>query len=79
MSDASRTSSTTAKRPFKGTLQAALLAVKIVRRKLKDGNLSKTADNFTLRAKEVEKLLDSWSQYQANTRLVEVVEGIHRL
>ncbi|KAL2782646.1 hypothetical protein BJX66DRAFT_350705 [Aspergillus keveii] len=73
------TSSTTAKRHFKGTLQEALLAVKIVRRKLKDGNLSKTADNFTLRAKEVEKPLDSWSQYQANTRLVEVVEGIHQL
>ncbi|RAH53807.1 hypothetical protein BO85DRAFT_491931 [Aspergillus piperis CBS 112811] len=73
------TSSTTAKRPFKGTLQEALLAVKIVRRKLNNEDFSKTADNFTLRAKEVEKLLDSWSQYQVDTRLVKVVEGIHRL
>jgi hypothetical protein len=32
-----------------------------------------------MRAREVEKLLDSWSQYQADTRLVEVVEDIYRL
>lgn len=69
----------TTKRPLKGTLQEALLAVKIARPKLKDGNLLKTADNFTLRAKEVEKLLDSWSHYQVDARLVEVVEGIYRL
>ncbi|OGM39209.1 hypothetical protein ABOM_012229 [Aspergillus bombycis] len=73
------TSKTSTKRPLKGTLQEALLAVKTIRRKLNDGNLSKTADNFTQRAKEVEKLLDSWSQYQVDTRLVEVVEGIHQL
>ncbi|KAL4864154.1 hypothetical protein BDV12DRAFT_201387 [Aspergillus spectabilis] len=72
-------SRTTTKRPLKGTLQEALLAVKIVRRKLNDRNVLKTADNFTLRAKEVEKLLDSWSQYQVDRRLVEVVEGIHQL
>lgn len=76
------TSKTATKRPLKDTLQEALLAVKIVRRKLNglnDRNLSKTADNFTLRAKEVNKLLDSWSQYQVDTRLVEVVEGNYRL
>ncbi|KAL2802209.1 hypothetical protein BJX63DRAFT_426236 [Aspergillus granulosus] len=61
------TSSTTAKRPFKATLQEALLAVKIVRRKLNNRNLLKTADDFTLKAKEVD------------TRLVEVVQGIRRL
>ncbi|KAL2865220.1 nucleic acid/nucleotide deaminase domain-containing protein [Aspergillus lucknowensis] len=72
-------SRTTAKRPFKATLQESLLAVKIVRRKLNNGNLSKAADNFTREAKEVEKLLDSWTQFQVDTRLVEVVQGIRRL
>ncbi|KAB8240460.1 hypothetical protein BDV35DRAFT_401834 [Aspergillus flavus] len=46
------TSRTSTKRLLKGTLQEVLLAVKIIRRRLNDGSLSKTADNFTLRAKE---------------------------
>ncbi|KAL5333678.1 hypothetical protein BJX70DRAFT_380326 [Aspergillus crustosus] len=70
---------TTTKRPLKGTLQEALLAVKIVRQKLNDKTVLETAENFTLRARAVEKLLDSWSQYQVDARLVEVVEGIHQL
>ncbi|KAF3389438.1 hypothetical protein F1880_003358 [Penicillium rolfsii] len=69
----------TPKRPFKGTLQEALLAVKIAKKKLRNDVLFETAASFTLGAKEVEKLLDSWSQYQHDKRLVEVVEGIYRL
>jgi hypothetical protein len=67
------------KRPFKDTLQEALLAVKIVRKNLKNKALLETVRSFTMRAREVQKLLDSWSQYQVDTRLVEVVEGIYRL
>jgi hypothetical protein len=67
------------KRPFKGTLQEALLALMIVRKKLKDEALLETMESFNLRAKEVEKLLGSWSKYQVDTSLVRVVEGIHQL
>jgi hypothetical protein len=67
------------KRPLKGTLREALLAVKIARQRLENGILFEAAGSFTLRAKEVEKLLDSWSQYQVDRRLVEVVEGIYQL
>ncbi|KAF5855718.1 hypothetical protein ETB97_008573 [Aspergillus alliaceus] len=69
----------TAKRPFKGTLQEALLAVKFVRQNLNNRTLLETADSFTMRARKVERLLGSWPQYQVDTRLVEVVESIHRL
>ena len=65
------------KRPFKGTLQEALLAMVIVRKKLKDEALLETLESFNLRAKEVEKLLGSWSKYQVDTSLVRVVEGIY--
>ena len=64
------------KRPFKDTLREALLAVKIVGKDLKNRALLETVRSFTMRAREVEKILDSWSQYQVGTRLVGVVEGI---
>ncbi|KAJ0426740.1 hypothetical protein BJY00DRAFT_320396 [Aspergillus carlsbadensis] len=67
------------KRPLKGTLREALLAVKIARQKRNSGILFEAAGSFTLRAKELEKLLDSWSQYQVDRRLVKVVEGIYQL
>ncbi|GAA93270.1 hypothetical protein AKAW_11382 [Aspergillus luchuensis IFO 4308] len=67
------------KRPFKDTLREALLAVKIVGKDLKNRALLETVRSFTMRARDVEKLLDSWSQYQVDTRLVGVVEGIYRL
>lgn len=54
------TSKTATKRPLKDTLQEALLAVKIVRRKLNelnDRNLSKTADNFTLKSEGSQQAL----------------------
>ncbi|KAL4915478.1 hypothetical protein BDW62DRAFT_219385 [Aspergillus aurantiobrunneus] len=70
---------TAMKRPFKGSLQEALLAVKIARQKLKDRDLTETAKNFTIRAKEVKGLLDSWSQYQVDKNLVKIVESIHQL
>ncbi|PYH67034.1 nucleic acid/nucleotide deaminase domain-containing protein [Aspergillus vadensis CBS 113365] len=47
------------KRPFKDTLREARLAVKIVGKDIKTG-----------RSRDVEKLLDSWFQYQVDTRLV---------
>ncbi|GLA78875.1 hypothetical protein AtubIFM55763_001038 [Aspergillus tubingensis] len=67
------------KRPFKDTLREALLAVKIVGKDLKNRALLETVRSFTMRAREVEKILDSWSQYQVGTRLVGVVEGIYQL
>lgn len=69
----------TTKRPFKDTLREALLAVKVVGQNLRNKTLLETVRSFTMRAREVEKLLDSWSQYQVDTRLVGVVEGIYRL
>ncbi|KAL4864641.1 hypothetical protein BDV12DRAFT_205596 [Aspergillus spectabilis] len=68
----------TMKRPLKDTLREALLAVKIVRQKLNNRILLEAAGSFTLKGKEVEKLLDSWSQYQVDRRLVEI-EGLPEL
>ncbi|KAL2815405.1 hypothetical protein BDW59DRAFT_166810 [Aspergillus cavernicola] len=70
-------------RSFKDTLQEAAFAVKkVTRQKLKEKNILDTAEQFTRMAREVGKLIDSWSRYQAktdNTRLMEIVEAIRQL
>ncbi|OJD18822.1 hypothetical protein AJ78_01154 [Emergomyces pasteurianus Ep9510] len=68
------------KRPFQETLRAGVFAVKnISRQKLQERKLLKTAEQFIKSAKEVEKLIDSWSRYRVINRLLEIVEGLRRL
>ncbi|KAL4782866.1 hypothetical protein BJX76DRAFT_358500 [Aspergillus varians] len=70
----------TTKRPFKGTLDEALLAVEnISRQKLLDRNLIECKEQFRIRANKVGKLLALWSRYRADTPLIEVVEGVHQI
>ncbi|KAL4877426.1 hypothetical protein BJY04DRAFT_222175 [Aspergillus karnatakaensis] len=69
-----------AKRPFKDTLPDAVMAVRsITQQKLGQAGLVDAAGQFAMRTKEVEKLITSWSQYQVDTQLLKIVEGVYRL
>ncbi|KAL4804720.1 hypothetical protein BDV18DRAFT_166021 [Aspergillus unguis] len=68
------------KQPFNDTLRDALLAVnRIPRQKLRQKGLTATADSFKTSAREVIKIIDAWSRYQVDSRLMDVVDGIHAM
>ncbi|RDW70527.1 nucleic acid/nucleotide deaminase domain-containing protein [Aspergillus mulundensis] len=75
-----RLASSRKKASFQDTLRHAVLAVKNMRRqKLAERDLVKAKEKFEVRAKEVNKLIDSWSRYQVIVNVVRIVEGVHQL
>ncbi len=68
------------RRPFRDSLREAVLAAKrIGQQKLRESNMWEVLNQFTARAREAEKLIDSWSRHQVETRLIDLVEGIYQV
>lgn len=67
-------------KPFRQSLrEAVLVAKRIAHQKLRESNLLESLNQFTTAARDVEKLIDTWSRHQVEARLIELVEGIYQV
>ncbi|BCS19488.1 nucleic acid/nucleotide deaminase domain-containing protein [Aspergillus puulaauensis] len=67
-------------RPFRDSLREAVLAAKrISDQKLRESNMLEVLNQFAIKARDAEKLIDSWSRHQVQARLIELVEGIYQV